>query len=942
MASVISSVLVGREQEAAALRAAYDRAGGRQPVTVLVSGEAGIGKSRLVDTVVQTLPGDPLVLSGGCLELGAEGTPYVPFAAIVRDLVRQLGRQAVAACLPPSGSALGDWLPELGPAPARYPRIRLLEEMLALVGKVSQVRPAVLIVEDLHWADASSRELFAYLARNLAGGAVLLIGTVRTGQHPTRQLLAELARGGDVVRLPLAPLQPRQVSDLLAAIDGRAPHPARAARIHRRSGGNPLFVEALSNAGESPADDLNTLLLDRITALPPAGREALEILAVAGAPVSDQSLGALGVQEAALHDLVGRDLVVAAPDGFAIRHDLIREAVYAALLPSRRRELHARFAATLPAGSTALAEHWLAAGATDRALPAAWQAADRARRQHAFDEQLHLLDLILARWDDRFVPACRTEVLEQAATAALAAGKPAIGVEHCTAALDSLDPAAEQQQAGRQQVARLLGLRGRLRYRLDGSGRDDLERAVALVPPGACDALRSSLLSALAFIEWVALRTEQSDAAAAEALRLADALDDEGLRAPALLVLAGPDRAAGRLEQARRTFDEARRSARAAGDDHTFLTTFQWEAVALETVGHYAEAAELAHAGQQAAERLGQTRARGSMLAVARAMPLRFLGRWQEALDVLDDALAGSPPPMYAAFMHLVAAEIARYRGESDRFEQLVGHVREFAMSAGGSAQAELAIQQLAWLHDQGQLEEADRLLGEHLRAEPPPSGQPPHEVLRLALLGARIQRARRASAPRNQRAAAAVAHRLAQLTRLVDGVATQSPVLTAYRLTFVAESGPGELAAWDRAAAAWRELGNPYETATVLTAAAGSALASNNRPGARVRLGQARTLAAELGAAPLLARIDELAVRGRLSPEPAAAAPNDFGLTPREVEVLRVLARGRSNPQIAAELFITPNTVATHVARILGKLGVATRTEAATKAHETGLLDPA
>lgn len=174
---------------------------------------------------MRSLSGNPLVLSGGCLELGAEGAAYVPFVAIVREIVRQLGRERVAFFLPSAGSALGDWLPELGPAPARYGRIRLLEEMLTLICRVAELRPVVLVVEDLHWADESSRELFAYLARNLAGSTVLLIGTVRTGElaagHPNRRLLAELGRLGDVVRLSLGPLEHRLVTELLTAVDGR-------------------------------------------------------------------------------------------------------------------------------------------------------------------------------------------------------------------------------------------------------------------------------------------------------------------------------------------------------------------------------------------------------------------------------------------------------------------------------------------------------------------------------------------------------------------------------------------------------------------------------------------------------------------------------------------------------------------------------------------------
>ncbi|MEU4821298.1 AAA family ATPase [Actinomadura sp. NPDC023710] len=961
--SVVSPVLVGRNDEIAALRAAYDGARAGTPGTVLVSGEAGIGKSRLVATAVGELPGDPLVLSGGCLELGSEGTPYVPFVAVLRDLVRRLGRDRAAALLPPGGAALGDLLPDLGPAPPRYGPARLLEEMLSLLGRAAEERPVVVLVEDLHWADASSRELFAYLARNLTGAAVLLVGTVRTGElaarHPNWRTLAELGRSGAMSRIVLGPLEHRHVAALLAAVDGRPPDPARSVRIHRRSGGNPLFVEALSTVGETPPGDLRTLLLARVTDLPDPAREALEVMAVAGAELDDDLVRAVaggpgrGLGDA-LGDLTGRELVVARENGYAIRHDLLREAVYDALPPPRRRRMHARYAAALAdraapagpaAGGTALAEHWTAAGEFERALPAAWHAADRARRQNAYDEQLHLLELVLDHWPKVAEPvgligAGRTVVLERAATAAFNAGRSAAGVAHGTAALDELDPAAEPERA-----ARLLGLRGRLQSRIDGGGRDDLRRAVALAPPGASRELRGRLLSALAFVEFMAFELDDCRRHATQALDLADRLGDDALRAPALLVLGALHGTRGELDQAGGAFAEARRAADAAGDAHTFLTSFQWESTFLCDAGRYEEAVELARTGQSAAERLGQARSRGSMLANARGVPLLYLGRWDEALRVVDDALALAPPPLYAAYLRLIAADIAHRRGETGPGGTLLRQITEFAVRTVGAAEAKawLVLLRLTRAIDQDDPDTADLIVGEHLATAP--DAWPPQDTARLAVLGARVQRARRAAAPRNRRVAGEAADRLASLARMLGSVRTTTPVIEAFRLTFRALTDGGELAAWDAAAAAWRDLGNSHETAVVLTEAAAAALASNNRPGARSRLREARAIAADLGAAPLRARIDDLAARGRLtddvaSPGRSGTPGHSFGLTPRELGVLRLLAGGRTNQQIAAELFISANTVATHVTRILTKLGAASRTQAAARARESGLLD--
>src|SRR5690349_4827877 len=289
--TVISPVLVGRETELAAIETAYRQVGGGEATTVLVTGEAGIGKSRLVTTAIARLPETPLVLTGGCLELGSGGTPWLPFVAVMRGLLRSWGADRLRAELPADGTALADWWPELGLSRVDGGQVRLFEEFLSLLGRAARDQPVVLVVEDLQWADVSSRELFAYLARNLADRRVLLVGTIRSGElvpgHPTRQLLGELGRRADVVRVELASLERREVAALLAALDGHPVDPVVVREIHQRSDGNPLFVEALRSSGAAVGGGLNDLLLDRVADLAPDARHLLAAIAVAGAEVPD-------------------------------------------------------------------------------------------------------------------------------------------------------------------------------------------------------------------------------------------------------------------------------------------------------------------------------------------------------------------------------------------------------------------------------------------------------------------------------------------------------------------------------------------------------------------------------------------------------------------------------------------------------------------------------
>ncbi|MGW4249081.1 ATP-binding protein, partial [Nocardia sp. NPDC004722] len=463
-----SSVLVGRAAEVAVLVEAVGDPGTH---TVLIAGEAGIGKSRVVSEFGERLDPGALVLVGRCPELGTGGVAFAPFLAVSRALVRRLGVEAVAELLPPR-PALANWLPQLavhtGGAAAEADRIRLFGEILTVLEQLALTRTVVLVLEDLHWADDASRDLLTFLAANLTDADTLLVGTYRPGEAgPLRGLVAELRRNPGVRVLDLHPLTRHEVGRQLAALLGREPEPRLITQVYERSGGNPLFVEALGRApGEVPAG-LTDLLLGFQAGLSPQAHTAVRLAAVIGSPVRHDLLAAaveLSDDElhSALRELVDRHLLLPTDTGYEFRHVLIRQAIHDDLLPGERTRLHTRLAEALRAETRTptadslaeLAHHTQAAGDLPEALTATWSAVSATPSTHP--ERLRLLEQLLTLWDRVENPESRVDttklaVLEQIVDVAVAIGATERGIAAADAALGILDPngdAAGRTDAG--------------------------------------------------------------------------------------------------------------------------------------------------------------------------------------------------------------------------------------------------------------------------------------------------------------------------------------------------------------------------------------------------------------------------------------------------------------------------------------------------------------
>jgi DNA-binding CsgD family transcriptional regulator/tetratricopeptide (TPR) repeat protein len=990
---VTTGRFVGRTRELARLHQLLAHAADGTPLLAVIGGEAGVGKTRLAEQLVTIASGQGVrVLRGGCVPLGEEGVPFAPVTQALRGLVGQLDPAELAAVAGPARQELARLLPDLAwgreaaagggaTGASQAAQGRLFELLLGLLERLAAAAPLLWVMEDLHWADRSTRDLLAFLATYLRSGAVMLVLTFRSDEldrlHPLRGLLGELARNRRVVRLELPRFSRAELAELVAGLLGADPPTRLLDHIYTRSEGNPFFAEELLLAGGDPGvlpPSLREVLLTRLVRLGHRTQQLLQVAAAAGPGVTQPLLAAVaGMNEEqlleGLREAVDQQVLRPEPGGagYLFRHALLAEAVHGELLPGERVRLHTALAGALETGvepggppasrAARLAYHWAAAGDQPRALSASVQAAAAAEQVYAFAEAQLQLERALSLWDR--VPDAveragmdRPLLLSRCAEAAYEAGDNSRAAELVRQALPLVDQASQPQRAGllHEQLARCLRMLG------DPAALGEQQQAVRLVPP-APSSERARVLGSLAQNLLVMLsRFAEAKGLAAEAIAIARQVGARTEEASARTALGGALVYLGDADAGLAELEAARRLARQAGDVVCLLRAIVNHSDALLAAGRLDEAATVALDGIEEARRLGLACRSGPLLACNATVALVDLGRWDEAERVSREGLEGAPPDAASVDLPLARVTLELGLGEFDAAEARLQAVRRLFPAPIAEAQmagplfaglAELAL----W---RGDPEPAKQLVAE---AVPLVQGDPRYAAP-LYALGMRVEadraelaRARHRGAPSSDDGTATTL--LGRFDQVAAGPAAASiPEIAAWHATAAAErtrqQGPSNPAAWAAAVTAWERLGQPYRAAYAGFRQAEVLLAAGDRDTAAMVLGRAAEITGRLGARPLDAEVQALARRARLdlAPHAAATAPAagtstpaaQLGLTPREVEVLALVAAGRSNRQIAQALFISPKTASVHVSNILAKLGVAGRVEAAAAAHRLGL----
>ena len=877
--------------------------------------------------------------------MGESGLPFTPVLGLLRAVQERHGTERLVEWAGGGRKSLGSLLPDvLQPAePADGLQLQLFEAVTRVLEGAAAEAPVVAVVEDVHWADESSRGLIQFVARRLGEVPVLLVCTYRpdevTGTQQLRPFLADLARLPWAVRVELTRLGRSDVVELLTRLSGSRPAADLADDILRRSEGVPFYVEELagldaSNVPESlrGALEARTLRLDAPT------RATLGLMAVGGIRMHHELLAESAdaeVEEVEAHMRAAVDVGVVRVDGpdYAFRHALFGEALYADLLPGQRARLHAALAHAierrpdLVADGTrehAVALHWSRSGDHERTFSAAIRATRAQTGAHA--ETLAMYERVLELWE--LVPepertaGSRLSVLTEAARAARDAGEYGRAIDLFTAALDETGP---DDVAGR--IERLFQRAQLMSDTLRVGGDRDVEQAEELLATLDDPTFRARMLTRLATYRLnVGLDALPRGQEAVEASRL---VGDRAGEADARTTLGTAMVAAGIDEPGLEELRLAREAPLTGVRPR--LRNLLNTSDALHLMGRYQESIDMALQGLSEAQALGVERAFGTYLVGNAAESMLATGEWSRAADLLADAVTLDPPSSHRTHLELLLAWLHVWRDEPDLADEVLAEHRSL-LSDGYDQVMPQFVAQLIRIDGEfaimgGRPESAwggfeafvrNRQLYDHQRSWP------------VVAVGAAAATQLDARDPGGR--ADVVRELMAELA-----TTTMTPVWRGLSEAELADSREG----WEQVLELLRGRSCPVHLVPYAELRLAEHLSDDrDRAALRGLLDEALPASRRLGARAVTNRLSALGRRAGLDRSEQATPPTLVAaLTPRELEVLGLVSAGRSNKQIGEELFISAKTASVHVSNILAKLEVSSRGEAAALAHALDLF---
>jgi DNA-binding CsgD family transcriptional regulator len=971
--------ILGRDRELAHLVEHLGLEDSARSRAVLLAGDAGVGKTRvLVELLSRAEAAGWGTAVGHCLDFGDSALPYLPFSELFGRLDHHdadLSRRVVDTYpalqhLQPGRRLLsgGAGVPGEGPD-----RAEIFEAVHGALDLIAADAPLLVVVEDAHWADQSTRDLLSFLFTRPFRSAVSVVASYRSDdlhrRHPLRSTVAEWVRVPGVHRLQLPPLADDDVRRLVRSLHGGDIAARDMVRIVDRAEGNAFFAEELVAAelgAQGLPDDLADLLLVRLDRLDDQSRAVVRAAAVAGRRVSHELLSAVVEQgpddlERALRAAVESHVLVrVGTEGYAFRHALLAEAVYDDLLPGERVRLHAAYAEAIGSrrvdGTAAeLARHARAAHDLDTALRAGIEAGDDAMSVGGPDEAAQHYETALELLADprRSLPegVDLVSLVSRTSDAVVASGHPERARKLVRDQLLRLPGDAPAHHRARLLMA---WANATLLTEQSGEALEATTEAISLVEDEPTR-LRGKLLGVHARAHLDHGLVDDAVRLATEALSLARKLDLPMLVADANTTLAGVDTLVGDSDTATRALQEIVDQARRAHDTAAEMRGLYILGETYIENARLAEARQSYHLAAEVARAAGRPWAPyGFDARLLEALIAYLEGDWDGALEITD-RISTPGPPVSEALLDALRMTVAAGRGAPEA-RDLLAKVRPLWVRDGmlcihsGSAAIDA-------FGDAGDVATALAVHDELIATLT--TIWNPHFQARVRISALVLGQLANAAARATAGERAGLLTSVPDLLAGVDGVLQRlkkrqrpfGPEGTAWlerfhaehlRLRWLAGVDAPDLealvAAWQRTVTAFEAMGHPFETARS-QARLGAVLRAAGRPDeARPHLDAARATATRLGARPLL---DELVATGGPAREGSGRNRDTAGneLTAREVEILALVAEGRSNAEIARQLFISAKTVSVHVSNILAKLGASGRTEAAAIARRDGLL---